>query len=493
MGPLVEFSSRLSMTPKRGEEKSDDAGCENKEKHVYALCDGATQSFLPGVWAEILAEHVCHSFPPAPPQDLRTWLAPARARWEEERRSRSGDAAAPASGANWWLKTPGRQSGATLCAISFRESGEFPEYTAVMRGDTCCFHVRAGELRRAMPFTASVDFTSHPDCLLSIAEPKEAELRVESGVSRPGDVFYLATDALAKWILERCEAKEPPWERLHGLDSEQLRSFANEQRESNRMDEDDVSLLVVELRRPPKERRDEPEGAPRLGERDGAAPRGNDREVGRLSPARQEASRALAGPVQGAARASPAARARGPAPLALAPRAGTQRPAPTEHDESLAGAAALAAAAVEPRVASPRTVAPSTLRGRLIWSVLVPACVSLVVVAAGLSTYVLWLRAELPQAKGSASGAASEPSEASSASPAVAVSTAPLPASVSTAPGSSVPPTKQPAPRAPSKNPRQPKPAHGPSVNASNKEPGPPIPAQPDQYRSPTHPPPPQP
>jgi hypothetical protein len=243
--PRAALRSRLFRAAKRGESTSDDAGCASDERGLYALCDGASRSALAGDWAEILARQVCHAGLPPQPSELRAWLAPARAEWEARR------SAALAKKPAWWNQVV-RPGGATLFALEIdaaRGDGD-RRFTAVMRGDTCGFHVREGRLLGdPMPYRASNEFSANPECLMSMAEGSgEPDLRVEHGALRAGDVFFIATDALAKWILVEIEEGRAPSGRLLELDDpERFQAFADEERESMRMDEDDVSLLVVEL------------------------------------------------------------------------------------------------------------------------------------------------------------------------------------------------------------------------------------------------------
>lgn len=425
----VALMSRLLRTPKRGEKESDDAGCSDDQRRIYALCDGATRSFLPGEWAQILANHVCEKGLPPIETELRMWLEPARQRWERERQRRLEQVGDQASSASWWMNTPGRGAAATLFAITFSEEsrdGEI-EYRSVMRGDTCGFHVRNGQLIRAMPFGDIESFSMHPDCLMSIGEGKEPVLKHVRDAARPGDLFFVATDALAKWILTRHHAKSDPWSTLLELDTEdQLREFADHERaaerpERGRMEEDDVSLLVIKLsgadepRRPlgedahdarrqsrgggnaPTDRHDKtassargdawstarPGGAATEDGRSGEEPRATGRQ-GSVEPT-EPRTMAHARP-EGPSVAERGGRHREepmrehdldrPAALVPAPRYGAQRVSPTMHDPTLASNSWFADAATEPAPERPRE---AWLRGKVIWSVLVPAVVSMIV------------------------------------------------------------------------------------------------------------------
>ncbi|MHC4218714.1 MAG: hypothetical protein ACYSU7_09700, partial [Planctomycetota bacterium] len=77
------------------------------------------------------------------------------------------------------------------------------------------------------------------------------DVNVLSGQWQPGDTFYLATDALAQWLLAIQEAGRPPWTNLGDLcrenDHETFARLVSELRGLGDLHNDDTTLLRVEV------------------------------------------------------------------------------------------------------------------------------------------------------------------------------------------------------------------------------------------------------
>jgi hypothetical protein len=81
-------------------------------------------------------------------------------------------------------------------------------WKAISIGDSCLFHVRDSVLCAAFPLERAEQFNNRP--LLLSTNPQSddgvlGQIARRQGRWEPGDVFYLATDALACWLLRRQE------------------------------------------------------------------------------------------------------------------------------------------------------------------------------------------------------------------------------------------------------------------------------------------------
>jgi hypothetical protein len=72
-----------------------------------------------------------------------------------------------------------------------------------------------------------------------------ASLQAVEGRYRPGDTFFLATDALACCLLAAMELGEQPWQRLADLSASSFDDAVTRLRRTGRLRNDDVTLLVV--------------------------------------------------------------------------------------------------------------------------------------------------------------------------------------------------------------------------------------------------------
>jgi hypothetical protein len=234
-----------------------------------AIADGASESAFANVWARLLVRSFGRR---------RLRLGRIRRLWQ---RAISGQPLP------WYLETKIRFGAhAAFVGLSIRDGsangngqaakddapaeppewlelplgGEAPapaagSWRALAVGDSCLFHVRDGELLTVGPVIASDQFDNTPT-LLSSKSPLPirrgaADVNVLSGDWQPGDNFYLATDALAQWLLAIQEAGRPPWVNLGELcaegDTETFNRLVAELRELGDLHNDDTTLLRVEV------------------------------------------------------------------------------------------------------------------------------------------------------------------------------------------------------------------------------------------------------
>lgn len=246
----LELTGLLISIPKRGELHGDceDAGHICEPAGRFALSDGATESYMPRAWAEILSTFACQNGLPRADEDLKDWLRVPQKQWWQRRLARLQDPAAP-----YWQQDadPKRLAAATLVALEVDTvlAGDTFSWRAFAIGDSCCFLLRAGALIEKFPCQRREDFGYRPACLFSGATTTTATVDQPvwiDGLGQLGDIFFLATDALAEWIFCQLEAEVAPWQRLLSIrDRAELDEFAAEERAQNRMRNDDVTLLVI--------------------------------------------------------------------------------------------------------------------------------------------------------------------------------------------------------------------------------------------------------
>lgn len=245
--------------------KCEDACAFSESRQVYALSDGASSSNFPRPWATLLArswvENPSEFVQYMKEQQLDLWLDVRRKHWQ-----------------NWisriWLPSINERNraqrqpltppevvdeivtgGASATLLGLWLSPKRKAWECIAVGDTCLFHVPANYQEtgayRAFPLQRSADFTSSPSALSTIAGQRPRAQRLKGEIS-PGDIFFLATDALAAWILQRLEQGDVTvWQRLLRIQSnEQFDAFVNRMRNASRsqdhMHDDDTSLFIIE-------------------------------------------------------------------------------------------------------------------------------------------------------------------------------------------------------------------------------------------------------
>lgn len=217
-----------------------------------AVADGATESSFSGEWARLLVRAWCRGRL----TERRLWrdLRQIQRKWLTEVASRPLP----------WYAEEKLRSGAfsTLLGLHVRDDSAGERgmaWVAVAIGDSCLFQVREDELVLAHPLSSSTQYTTTP-LLLSSEGSANAPLRdarlFVSGRCRPGDTFYLMTDALAHWFHTGVEQGHRPWRALDGLQSwpddrklgwiRQLQD-RNPSRSDRGVRNDDVTLVTVRV------------------------------------------------------------------------------------------------------------------------------------------------------------------------------------------------------------------------------------------------------
>ncbi len=216
-----------------------------------AVADGATESLLSGRWAKVLSRRVVteriphRRWPDAIDSAINDWPGQLDA-YRAERLRRNKPIA--------WYEEPGLAHGAeaTLVALRIRNprGGDQGYWWAMAVGDATLFHIRGEVCLRAFPVKRSSAFGTTPALIRSLDHECafKRRLRRTSGDWQPEDLFFLCTDALAAWFLERREQSERPWEiwRDFGCsDCQPFASWVSDERSNGRLKNDDVTLVRV--------------------------------------------------------------------------------------------------------------------------------------------------------------------------------------------------------------------------------------------------------
>lgn len=207
-----------------------------------AVADGATESAFSGPWAQLLVRGFGRG---------RLRLDRLKKRWQRYVGRRKS--------LPWYVQAKlSKGAHAALCGLRLRDvPGRSPpggRWRVLAIGDSCAFHVRGDKLVAKGPIAKAKDFDNSPFLVSTNGAgdiSRHADhVKLMKGAWRSRDVFYLATDAIACWILAEVEAGRPPWSMLQALGEPGCRSFAEivaELRETGAMRNDDTTLLRVEV------------------------------------------------------------------------------------------------------------------------------------------------------------------------------------------------------------------------------------------------------
>ncbi|HUR24228.1 MAG TPA: hypothetical protein VMZ73_10190 [Acidimicrobiales bacterium] len=226
-------------------------GTRRAKRMRFAVADGASESLLSGMWADLLVRTWCRSRKLRPGEVIATamsgWQAEMSSYLEgRERHERPIQ----------WFEEPGLASGAHATLVGIELITETPTsgyWTALAMGDSCFFQVRDGRLLTSFPMKAAGDFSTSPKLVPSrphLLGRALANLEEAEGGWRAGDTFFLATDALAAWFLASAEQGAGPWSTLAQFEPDTPELFAawvGELRGSGRLRNDDVTVVRVEV------------------------------------------------------------------------------------------------------------------------------------------------------------------------------------------------------------------------------------------------------
>ena len=252
LSPPKRFS-----TPKAGNRAEE---CEDDSRVVYpvgkyglntariAVSDGASESAFAKSWAGILTE----AFVRRPPDlsdlsgsTLEEWLVLGQQEWDKK---------VPWDRIPWHGEAKARAGAlATLLGLTVGpdKSGHM-FWRAIAVGDSCLFVIRNDELVVSFPLEDATQFNNTPGLICSNPD-NNRELfewvRLGQGKFKAGDLFIMASDALACWILERSNSEDRPWDTLRELGSqENWLGWVQAQRRDRSLKNDDTTLIIVEVR-----------------------------------------------------------------------------------------------------------------------------------------------------------------------------------------------------------------------------------------------------
>ena len=238
---------RAFWAPKTAARESEweDAAAYDESRQVVAVADGASSSYRAGHWSSRLVEE----FLAEPPQ-----LAPGLTgfhQWVAQVADGFQSASEAVSDTSWYASDASRRgSFATFVGVTLMSGANGARFVGVQVGDACLFHTRGDQLITALPTRDPEGFNSTPDLLGSSAyeESHGAEAGVYcEGIVEPGDVLYLTTDAMGSAMLALAEANQPIWRAGQHLGPRRFRSMVNELRQSEVLEDDDATLVRVQM------------------------------------------------------------------------------------------------------------------------------------------------------------------------------------------------------------------------------------------------------
>ena len=244
------ISTQAFHVPKQGSSESEYEDAFYPEQSLRseltsyrcAVADGATESAFSREWAKLLVRNFGRH---------RFHLRKQQRLW----RRIVGRGTLP-----WYLASKvTRGAHAAFIGLSIhdpaaskpRDEPKRRTWRAFAVGDSCLFHVRGEKLLKVGPVAKSEAFGNNPYLLSTTSSSSisrnDPSVSVFSGIWKSNDIFYLATDAMAQWLLAEQESCRPPWAALRTLGPSIFEPIVSKLREEGRLHNDDTTLLRVEM------------------------------------------------------------------------------------------------------------------------------------------------------------------------------------------------------------------------------------------------------
>jgi len=241
------FSGR---THKESENISDCQDFFAVNRTSFAVADGASQSFYPSIWAEMLVNNFCQN-PNIGQQTWQQWLVPIQNQWLIEVRDRVQKA--KLENKPIWITNQNR--------LNFRESATSTfiglqlidnRIAISIVGDSCLFVLKNTHFATSYPIQNSREFSDRPQYFASYAKdnaftPDFFDMPLDFA----GDLhFILATDALSEYIFKSFEQGKDIFRILLSISSQaEFEDFVAEARGAMdlKMKNDDVTLVILKV------------------------------------------------------------------------------------------------------------------------------------------------------------------------------------------------------------------------------------------------------
>lgn len=234
-----------------------DPGSIDRPARLVAI-DGATQAYDSIRWVGQLVESFLGADgaggrPALTPAGMDAWFERMQQRWLEQSPTRFASIYEERK-----FHTDGSFATLLGAEVEGLDTGQ-PRLSAAGIGDVVLFHVRERRLVAEFPDMAAEDFGNDPEGVFTLPSQLERmrqHLSFFTTTLRVGDLLFLATDAVAAWMVRSASTDGSRlWATLGELSHpDQFDALAREHLGSGRMKNDDLTLMRVEVTAQPPQR-----------------------------------------------------------------------------------------------------------------------------------------------------------------------------------------------------------------------------------------------
>lgn len=212
----------------------------NIEYNKFSISDGVSKSFFPKIWSDILVNKYVNQ------KDWKNeeFITESQKDWQSQI-----DEIVAQPEVKWHIRTLYNRRTpalATFVGLQFLESDQ--KWIAQALGDSFLFFIPKGSTEIEIKLSTKpepIAFDNFPDYLSSIGSSHKGEKKAIKGKKIKEGTFYLMTDALAEWFLLNTEQAKQTLDNIK-TQEQYLETIANE-RNANRLNDDDSAVLILEL------------------------------------------------------------------------------------------------------------------------------------------------------------------------------------------------------------------------------------------------------
>jgi hypothetical protein len=247
---------------KIGEMETDiqDAVKWSEDNLSIAIADGASTSVEPKKWADLLVDSFCRDSNALWNGDSgwREWLYPIQQEWQKYRLEIVQNAQTP-----WFERTIRSHDVGSATFLGLQFDPDKKTYRAIAIGDCCLFHFHIEgdnniRIIKKFPIEISTEFKTVTHCFNSTNKYNNySPCTLPFFQYKDGDIFLLATDALADYIMSSLEEDEIKWQKLLFNDiepnQENFKKITDNIRYKSgiKLKNDDTTLCLIYLQRIP--------------------------------------------------------------------------------------------------------------------------------------------------------------------------------------------------------------------------------------------------
>lgn len=220
------------------EEENEDAYAIGKNGNLIAISDGASDSFSSRIWAQLLSQEFINK-----PIDFNNkevflaWLESIQQKWLEK--------------IDWeklpWFMEEKAKGGDFASLLTLTISEDRNRFISYAIGDSCLFILRENKYL-TFPIEKSNEFNNYPYLISSHGKNNDhvfRKIKMLDCEIRENDIIIMATDSMAKWILQEYEAGSDVSTQLTKMDSELFKDFVKGLRRSKELRNDDSTIILI--------------------------------------------------------------------------------------------------------------------------------------------------------------------------------------------------------------------------------------------------------